>query len=268
MLANETRISSALKGDKYERDLESEDRRFVNDFATIQAIATSSGQNDSGLFELNFRDERYLPFEGAGAVSRWRIEIDPDCNRFDLDSITDVVLHLKYTARDGGERLRQKAKDGWKKLVADQENVPLARLFSLKHEFPTEWHRLRTVAEANGDHVQSVFLTRDRFPIVLRHSAITIGKLDVFGVPRPSASPTKLPGIMTPKPDESAVDLAAGAPLKPLLHQTATVQVAVKDSEAQAGWRLSVAKADVAASIDQLDDVLIVCHYSVKAAPG
>ena len=28
-----------------------------------EAIATSSGQNDSGLFELDFRDERYLPFE-------------------------------------------------------------------------------------------------------------------------------------------------------------------------------------------------------------
>ena len=40
----------------------------------IQAIATSTGQNDAGLFELNFRDERYLPFEGAGAISQWRLE--------------------------------------------------------------------------------------------------------------------------------------------------------------------------------------------------
>jgi hypothetical protein len=41
----------------------------------MQSIATSSGQADSGLFELNFRDERYLPFEGAGAISRWRLEL-------------------------------------------------------------------------------------------------------------------------------------------------------------------------------------------------
>lgn len=40
-----------------------------------QAIATSTGQNDSGLFELNFRDERYLPFEGAGAISSWEFEL-------------------------------------------------------------------------------------------------------------------------------------------------------------------------------------------------
>jgi hypothetical protein len=36
----------------------------------MQSIATSHAQNDSGMFELNFRDERYLPFEGAGAISR------------------------------------------------------------------------------------------------------------------------------------------------------------------------------------------------------
>jgi hypothetical protein len=270
MLANETRIKSGLSasGNKYERDVENEDNRFVNDFAAIQAIATSSGQNDSGLFELNFRDERYLPFEGAGAAGRWRIEIDPDCNRFDLDNITDIVLHIKYTARDGGQQLRQKAKDYWKKVVADQENLPLTRLLSLKHEFPTEWYRLRTAAEANGDHAQTIALTRERFPILLHRSAITIGKLDVFGVPKQGANPTKLPVFRTPKPEEAIVELAAGVPLKPLLHQTGVVQpgVIVKDDAAGAAWRLSSTEADVAASLEQLDDILIVCHYSVKAS--
>jgi hypothetical protein len=27
------------------------------------------------MFELNFRDERYLPFEGAGAISTWQLEL-------------------------------------------------------------------------------------------------------------------------------------------------------------------------------------------------
>jgi hypothetical protein len=36
-------------------------------------IVTSSGQNDAGLFEVNFRDERWLPFEGRGAVSTWNL---------------------------------------------------------------------------------------------------------------------------------------------------------------------------------------------------
>lgn len=32
-------------------------------------MATSTGQNGAGLFELNFRHNRYLPVEYAGVVS-------------------------------------------------------------------------------------------------------------------------------------------------------------------------------------------------------
>src|SRR5205085_719318 len=40
--------------------------------AAVQSIATSTAQSDAGLFELNLHDERYLPFEGQGAISEWR----------------------------------------------------------------------------------------------------------------------------------------------------------------------------------------------------
>lgn len=64
-------------------------------------IATSSGQNDAGLFELNLRDDRYLPFEGRGAVSTWTLSLPPEDNSFDLATITDVVVQMRYTARAG-----------------------------------------------------------------------------------------------------------------------------------------------------------------------
>jgi Tc toxin complex TcA C-terminal TcB-binding domain len=56
------------------------------------------------VFELSFRDERYLPFEGAGAISRWSLELfsdaqNPDFGKplrqFDYGSISDAVLHVK-----------------------------------------------------------------------------------------------------------------------------------------------------------------------------
>lgn len=62
-------------------------------------IATSSGQSDAGLFEVNLRDERWLPFEGQGAISSWMLDLRPEDNAFDLATVTDVVLHLRYTAR-------------------------------------------------------------------------------------------------------------------------------------------------------------------------
>jgi hypothetical protein len=56
----------------YGRDVEQDDSRFVDNFSAVESIATSHAQNDSGMFELNFRDDRFLPFEGAGVISRWR----------------------------------------------------------------------------------------------------------------------------------------------------------------------------------------------------
>lgn len=54
------------------------------------AIAASMGQNDAGVFEFSFRDERYMPFEGAGAISAWRIELskEKDLRQFDYDTIS------------------------------------------------------------------------------------------------------------------------------------------------------------------------------------
>jgi hypothetical protein len=44
-------------GEPYQRqDL---DLRFIDYFGSVEAIVTSSGQNDSGMFETNLRDERF-----------------------------------------------------------------------------------------------------------------------------------------------------------------------------------------------------------------
>ena len=72
---------------------------------STRPFPTSSGQRDSGLFELNFNDERYLPFEYMGAVSRWRIELPSENNYLELNTI----IRLNYTAREGGDLLRKAA---------------------------------------------------------------------------------------------------------------------------------------------------------------
>jgi len=72
-----------------------------------EAIFTSSGNNDSGLWEPNLRDERYLPFEGAGAVdSEWRLDLPATVRQFDYTTISDVVLHIRYIAEPGIERTK------------------------------------------------------------------------------------------------------------------------------------------------------------------
>jgi hypothetical protein len=61
-------------------------------------IALSFGVNDSGVFEMSFYDDRYLPFEGTGAISDWIWEIPTETNPGLLQNLTDVVIELRYTA--------------------------------------------------------------------------------------------------------------------------------------------------------------------------
>lgn len=70
------------------------------------SIVTSVATQDSGLFQADLKDPRYLPFERNGAVSAWHLRLTAQAiKQIDWDSITDVVLHMRYTARDGGASL-------------------------------------------------------------------------------------------------------------------------------------------------------------------
>lgn len=124
------------------------DERFTYNVGAIQSIAASNSQNDSGIFELNFRDERYLPFEGCGAVGTWRLELPKEVRQFDYNTISDVVLHVKYTSREGGGGLRSLAESTLKeKLLEIKQQLKQSGLhiaLNMKHDLPNEWHLLKT----------------------------------------------------------------------------------------------------------------------------
>ena len=56
---------------------------FRSDRIPISSVAISSGSLDPGVFELNVAGLRYMPFEGADAVSRWRLEFPNAIRKFD-----------------------------------------------------------------------------------------------------------------------------------------------------------------------------------------
>jgi hypothetical protein len=274
LIHSSVRRTNTLLAGKYARDLQNDDPRFSGSLGAIQSIVTSSGQNDSGLFETNLRDERYLPFEGAGAISTWRIEL-PDPNHFapfDYDTISDVVLHIRYTARPAGGLLKQQAvnelQDTINEIALTGNEQGLARLFSVRHEFPTEWHRFLHPGSAADTQTLSLPLHKERFPFLFRGKRIDIDKVDLFVKVHPDHAATHDQTTLrftlamgSTAPDSTnaeAADIPPLAPWNALLR-------AEKPVSGQPGtWTLNAWLNDGdRIDADALEDVAIVCHYTL-----
>ncbi|PQQ23036.1 neuraminidase-like domain-containing protein [Photorhabdus hindustanensis] len=68
------------------------------------AIAVSRGMNDSGQFQLDFNDGKYLPFEGIAIDDVGKLVLRfPNAKgkqKVLLQSLSDIILHIRYTIRD------------------------------------------------------------------------------------------------------------------------------------------------------------------------
>ena len=148
LLKSSIRTTPVLRDGVYPR-ADGEDERFSDYFGSIQSVVTSSAQNDSGLFDISMRDERYLPFENAGAISEWQLELPADPVKgdplpFDYATISDVVFHLRYSAREGGSLLRRQAVAQVRELITAASAPGSVRLFSTRHDFAGQWSRFLT----------------------------------------------------------------------------------------------------------------------------
>ncbi|KAF2727011.1 hypothetical protein EJ04DRAFT_596291 [Polyplosphaeria fusca] len=161
--------------------------QFRTDKTPITAIAVSSGYQDSGIFDMTSAGEQLAPFEGAGVISSWRLELPKTAVRqFDYRTISDVMLHMKYTSLQGGPKLKQAATESVNKLVAGVEQLGLQdgllASFSLKADFSNDWHHaqteLRKKAGANPPDSKPLRLAlnglQSRLPFWTRGSAITV----------------------------------------------------------------------------------------------
>ena len=139
---SEIRVKALLLNGKYGRSKDNRDPRFVDHQHRGEQVVTSGASNDSGMFETNLRDERFLPFEGAGAISTWGLQL-PALPQFDYMSITDVILHMRYTARVGGDALGEQATRELAELLKQADaDYPQALLLSLRSDFPAAWASL------------------------------------------------------------------------------------------------------------------------------
>ncbi|GAA3938409.1 neuraminidase-like domain-containing protein [Actinoplanes auranticolor] len=122
------------------------DERFRDDPGGSEHIVTSSGIADDGLFDNGDGGEALRPFEGSGAISVWRLELDPATNHFDRDTVSNVVVRLQYTSRAGGELAAAAAREARAVRLAARPEVVMLPLDLLDS---SEWHRF-VAAGADG----------------------------------------------------------------------------------------------------------------------
>lgn len=240
--------------------------------AGTQTIATSTGQADSGLFETNLRDERWLPFEGQGAISTWNLVLDPRDNNFDITTITDVILHVRYTARGGGD---QTAADNVRAKL--KPSNPRSILVSVRNTFPDSLYTFFNPPAAGTEQTLSLPLVANVFPYTnLGDGTAEIQNIALYlvlTVPTEgntiSAGFTGSPGpiSLAPMPGQTT----AGDPIDAL---TASVTYAPALAVPQT-LSLTVPSADVPAVLSttvngqtvldpaKVEDVLLVITYSI-----
>jgi hypothetical protein len=241
LVAHGIRVSEDVAAG-YGNPLAPDSPRFISGRVPINSIATSTGQNDAGLFELNFNDARYLPFEGAGAVSRWRLSLPKAANQFDFDTISDVIVHVRYTAIQGGVVLNTASQTNLDQVLPRAGVV----LLDMKAVFAAEWQQFVNPMGA-ADQLLTFALTENHFPFFARGKTVSVSGLHLF---LRSSHNTAFNVVLTPPAAlPAAAELAGRDPAYGQVHHLS--KAAMGAARALGAWQMRV-KKDTAATFREL----------------
>jgi hypothetical protein len=100
-----------------------------------------------------------------------QLTLPSNVNQFDFDTITDMVLHVRYTARKGGDLLKAAAIANLNHQINAHQTVGSVCLFSIQHDFPKEWARFQT------DPTLSVAFSAELYPFWSQGRAIALSSV-------------------------------------------------------------------------------------------
>jgi len=291
LLANRIRVDTritpqyALTG--------AEDRRFEFDAGGLRSVVTSTGRDDPAGFEFNLRDERYLPFEGAGVISSWRLELPSEFRPFDYRTISDVVIHIRYTAREGGEILRdaatKKLADALKAMEVERGRTGLFRAYSGRYEFPDAWQAFAYMLDGQaGNNVLTLPITADRFPAFSNRGSVKVTRILVALVAAPdityddndrgTVTLTPPSGAAQPLTLKAQPNRVGGLPFDEVTLPAPVLVAAPKPGDpAPVPWKLEVThiSANLARTVNvngtdvsridpvKVSDVVMLCAYTI-----
>jgi hypothetical protein len=242
--------------------IELEDKAALQELLVAKntSINSSSANNDPGVFDFNFRDERYLPFEGAGAVSEWLLELPANIRAFNYDTISDVLLHISYTACEGN---RVDAENALVTLVNDYgTGTGFYRLVSLRYEFPEALYKLLS----QDNQLANFELTSVHFPYLFSTKTLTMVTGCMVYVKPKKKMKALVPGMV--KVNNTTVDwtdqtnnIPSGAAANSEDDRIKGGTVALNTSPVKS-WMIDAGNGGI--DKDSTEDVLILIKYKVS----
>jgi hypothetical protein len=117
-------------------------------------------------------------------------------------TISDVILHIRYTARMGGDPMGSQATKELIATLGTAGQTPQYLMFCLRYDFPTEW-----AAFVNGTGDFSLAVQKSFFPYAVQSSKLTVSSLSLHA---PGATGTTVSSL-TPTIDLTALSASLNA---------------------------------------------------------
>jgi hypothetical protein len=248
-----------------------DDAKFIENNIPVKAIAPSNAQNDSGLFELNFRDDRYLPFEGAGVISRWSMELFTDqtdldfgrsLRQFDYETISDAIVHIKYTAREDAGPFNDSAIGNLRKYFSQSVATPSIRMLDLRREFPSEWHRFVTPTDDNGPNIFEFEMSPSLFQMKDMGKTLKINRIWNLGSMRQGGPLPDRPNVAGGIEHSRVVKRS---PIQRLTRrQQAVSGLTVVPTVPPVSWKLQMTRQGGKLQANEVEDLIMVLGYQLN----
>lgn len=275
LVANQVRVSADVASAPYPESPAGSDARFRYNYAAVpQKIALGNAQDDPGLFvtsiSSNIADLRYLPFENAGAISSWHLEMPQSNNEVDLSTVGDVVLHLYYTALDGGDTFKTAVQN----YYAANMQTSGVKIFSAQNDFVAPpasganahpvapWQGFLYPPTAGANQVLTLPITASKFPAWTRGKTITVTSLTIIAVAWPTGTFVLMPQAPLPT---APIAMAAVPNVSEPIVVSATIP---SPGTVPAIWSFEIqqqgASNFTSLTPDMIGDVLLVVNYQVS----
>jgi hypothetical protein len=216
--------------------------------STPQSVALTSPSNATGLFELETQSEMLFPFEGLGVDTSWEFRMPKAANRFDYNTIADVLITIEYTALNSYDYRQQ--------VIRELDtSISAVRPFSFKNQFADAWYDLHNPDRTETPMTVRFHTRREDFPPNIEINKIDNRKLLLYFA-RHSGETFELEGTLTFTP---------GGEKKSFQTVDGAISIDMSTDTVAGEWELTLLNTQQVKERfekEEIEDILFVITYS------